>query len=254
MLPKWLVAGLGALLIAFVALLVVQKAHDLQVTFANQKPANTISVSGEGKVTASPDLATVNIGVLSQGSDAKAVKDLNNGKINKIIDFIKAQGVDAKDIQTSQFYSYPQYDYRNGTNNITGYQANQTITVKVHGVDKDQKKLETVLDGAVNNGANEIQGVGFSFENPDDLKQQARKMAIQQAKEKAQELAQEAGLKLGKVVSVSESGGYYPGPIPYAMDAAKGLGMGGGGTSVAPNVEPGSQDITQTMTVVFELK
>lgn len=70
MLPKWLVWGLGGLLILLVAILTVQKGYDLTATFKNQKPVNTISVSGQGKVTAVPDLATINIGVLSQGTTA----------------------------------------------------------------------------------------------------------------------------------------------------------------------------------------
>lgn len=249
--PKWVVQGLGGLLIAFVALLIVQKVYDLQVTFKNQKPANTISVSGDGKVTAVPDLATVNIGVLSQGASAVEVKNQNNNKVNKVIVFIKAQGIDVKDISTSQFSFYPQQDYNNGSPKITGYQGNQSVTVKVRGVDKDQSVLEKILDGAVNNGANEIDGVNLSVENPDSLQQQARVLAIGKAKAKAQELAKEAGLTLGKVVSIAESNAGYPVPMPYAY------GMGGGGgaeKSIAPNIQPGSQDITETMTVVFEVK
>ena len=141
-LPKWITMGLGGLLLALVALLVVQKAYDLQVTFKNQKPANTISVSGEGKITVSPDMATVNIGVLTQGNGAQDVKDKNNTKINQITDFIKKQGIDPKDIATSQFNFYPTQDWSGGVAKITGYQGNQTVTVKVRNVDKDQKTLE----------------------------------------------------------------------------------------------------------------
>lgn len=252
-LPKWLVGGLGGLLIAFVALLVVQKAHDLQTTFKNQKPVNTISVSAEGKVTATPDLATVTIGVLSQGTTAVDVKNQNNDKVNKVVAFIKQQGIADKDITTSQFSFYPQQDYNNGSPRITGYQGNQSVTVKVHGVDKDQAVLEKILDGAVNNGANEINGVNLTMEKPEDLQQQARKLAIANAKIKAQELAQEAGLTLGKVVSIAENSGGYPGPIPYAMDSV-GIGFGGTSKSIAPSFQTGSQEITESMTVVYEVK
>lgn len=253
-LPKWLVYSLGGLLVVFVALLVIDKADSLNSKISGKKPDNVISVSAEGKVDARPDMATVTLGVLSQGTTAVEVKNQNNEKVNKIIEYIKQQGVPEKDITTSQFYFYPTQDYRDGRSIITGYQGNQTVTVKMYGIDKSQEQVEKVLDGSVNSGANEIQGVQFSFKDPDDLRQQARKLAIAKAKEKAQELASEAGLKLGKVISVSENGGYYPGPIPYAGDA---YGMGGSAVaqkSVAPNVQPGSQDIIQTMTVVFEIK
>lgn len=251
--PKWLVSGLGGLLIAFVALLIVQQGYSLKTVIKNQKPANTISVSAEGKIKSVPDLATVTIGVMSQGATATEVKDSNNKKINKIIDFIKAQGIKSEDITTSQFSFYPQQDWQSGKGVIIGYQSDQTVTVKVKGVDKSQNVMEKVLDGAVNNGANQIQGVYFGFENPESVQQEARKLAIDNAKTKAQGLAKEAGLTLGKVVSISETNSGMGTPIVYA-GAAMGMGGGGMDKSVAPNVEPGSQDITESMTVVFEVK
>lgn len=255
-LPKWLVNGLGGLLVVFVALLIIQQGYGFSQLMKNQKPVNTISVSADGKVTATPDLATVTIGVLTQGANAQDVKDKNNAKINKITDFIKKQGIDQKDITTSQMYFYPQQDWQSGTARITGYQGNQTVTVKIRNVDKDQKVLEAVLDGSVNAGANEIQGVNFSFNDPNAMQQQARELAIDNAKQKAQGLAQKAGLTLGKVVSISEMGAGGIQPMPYSLNSA--MGMGGGGVamekSIAPDVHPGSQDITESMTVVFEVK
>ncbi len=251
--PKWVISYLGGVLIVFLALLVIQKVNDLRTTFRNQKPANTISVTGEGKVSAIPNLATVNIGVLSQGATAVEVKNQNNDKVNKVINFIKAQGIDAKDITTSQFNFYPMQSYTGGTPKITGYQGNQNVTVKVRGIDKSQDQLNKILDGSVNNGANQVDGANLSVEKPGDLQNQARKLAIEDAKKKAQELADAAGLNLGKVVSLSESGGY-PGPIMYAPTAAMGQGGGAMDKSVAPDIQPGSQEISETMTVVFEIK
>ena len=251
--PKWLVNGLGGLLVIFIALLIIQQSYNFRQIIKNQKPTNTISVSAEGKVTATPDLATVSIGVLSQGTTAVDVKNQNNDKVNKVIAYIKQQGIADKDITTSQFSFYPQQDYNNGTPKITGYQGNQSVTVKVHGVDKDQTVLGKILDGAVNNGANEINGVSLSVENPDVLQQQAQEVAIANAKVKAQALAKAAGLTLGKVVSVSETGSNYPVPMPYAMDSVSGFG-GAAVKSVAPNIQTGSQDITENMSVTFEVK
>ncbi len=250
-LPKWLILSLGGLLVVFIAILIVQKGYDLNTAISNRKPANTISISGEGRVSAVPDLATVTIGVLSQGSTAVDVKNQNNDKVNKVVAFVKSQGIEDKDILTSQYSFYPTQDYNNGTPKITGYQGNQSITVKVHGVDKSQVVLEKIMDGVVNNGANQINGVNLTIEKPTDLQNEARKLAIADAKIKAEELAKEAGLSLGKIVSISESGGY-PGPISYAYDTmAKGIG---GGASIAPDIQTGSQEILQTMTVVFEIK
>jgi len=260
LLPKWLINGLGGLLIIFVAFLIVQQVYNFSTAIKNQKPANTISVSGEGKISATPDLATVDLGVMTTAATATDAKNQNDTKINQIIAFVKQQGIAAADIKTQQLNLYPQQSYGGimvpsgapSTPKITGYQANQTVEVKVHGVDKDQSVLEKVLDGAVNSGANEVDGVNFSFNNPDSLQQQAQEAAIANAKTKAQALAQASGLNLGKVVSVSESNNVFPGPVPYAVNSA--MGLGGAAKSVAPDIQPGSQEVDETMSVTFEVK
>jgi len=250
-LKPWMWYSLAGLLGVFLLLMVIQQIFTVKENFKSTLPKNTISMTGEAKVSAVPDLATVNIGLLTEAKTAKDAQANNVEKINKVVDFIKQQGIDAKDIATSQFNIYPSYDYANGKSTITGYQANQTVTVKVHGVDKSTDVLSKILDGSVANGANQINGVQMTFEDAENLRQEARKQAIDKAKQKAQELADQAGLKLGKVVSISESNVSTPQPMTY--------GMGGGGSDVAmkssaPSIETGSQDITALMTVVFELK
>lgn len=251
MIPKWLIQGLGGLLIAFVALAVAQKGFEVAKNFKSEKPENTISISAEGKVTAQPDMAVVNLGVFSQGSNAAALQDQNSQKANKVVEFIKSQGIKAEDIVTSQFSIYPQYDYSGGSNKLTGYQASQTVAVKIKGKDDLGGRVGKILDGATDNGANEITGVYFTIEAPDDLRQEARKKAIAQAKIKAQELADEAGIRLGKVVSISESAGGYPVPLYY--DKAVPEGRGGSVNSV-PDIQTGTQEITESVTVTFEVK
>lgn len=248
---KPLLKIIGALLAVFLGLLVIQKASDLYKTFSSSRvPENTISMSAEGKVTAVPDLASVTVGVLTTGSTAKAATDENNRSIARITEAIKKLGIDAKDMVTSNLSVYPTYTYTGGKNEINGYQANQNLTIKVHGVDKSTDLLNKVLDASVTEGSNQIQGVTLGFDDPDNLRQQARSLALQKAKQKAEELAKEAGLRLGKIVSISEStgSGY---PVPYMVE---GRGMGGGGAESAANIQTGTQDITETMTVVFEVK
>lgn len=241
-LPKWTIKTLAWLVIILLALLVVNLLKNLHGS------SQIMKISAEGKVSAVPDLAVVTIGVVSQGVNAIDVKNKNNEKINKIIDFIKQQKVDAKDITTTSFYASPTYNYANGQNTITGYQANQSITVRVYDIDKSQEQLEKILDGAVNNGANEIQGVNFSFINPEKQIQSARKLAIKNAKEKAEELADEAGLSLGRVINIVENSSNRPGPMPYAA-----LSVSNKAGSVAPNIEPGNQEVIETVTLVFEV-
>jgi len=264
-LPKWLVNSLGGLLVIFVAFLIVQQAYNFNNVIKNQKPVNTIAVSADGKVTATPDLATMTIGVQTAGATAQTVKDQNNAKVNAVLAFVKQQGIGAGDITTSDINVYPQQSYPgvvpmviggggtvDNTPKITGYTGNQTITIKIHGVDKDLSVANKIEDGAVNAGANEVDGVNFSFSNPDALQQQAQQQAIANAKTKAQALAQAAGLTLGKVVSVSETNSNFPGPVPYAVNSA--MGLGGAAKSVAPDIQNGTQDITESMSVTFEVK
>lgn len=244
----------GIFLIVFLGLLISQKGYEVFKLFENKSPQNTIAISAEGKVSATPDLATVSLGVLTQGDTADGVQNESSKKINTIIDFVIKQGIDKNDINTSQFNIYPTQDYRDGKSIITGYQANQTIVIKVRNVNESTNKLSTILGSVTKNGANQVNGVSLSFDDPDQFRQQARELAIVKAKEKAQQLADAAGLKLGRVVSLSETPGY-GGVVPYYGEAA-GIGGGGGGgdKGVYPNIEPGSQDIIASMTVIFELK
>lgn len=247
----WVWQTIGYLVIIFLALAVLDKIHVVSENYKNGTPKNTISMSSEGKVSATPDLATVNVGVLVNATTAKAAQQDMTGKANQIIDFVKKLGIDSSDITTANFSVYPNYNYTNGKNEINGYQANQTVAIKVHGVDKSTDVLGKVLDGAVSNGSNQVQGITFSFNDPDNLKQQARLQAIDKAKQKAQDLAQATGLKLGKITNISEGSYSSPSPMPYAM------GMGGGAAdakSVPSSIEAGSQDVTANITVTFELK
>ncbi len=249
--PRSLTWALGLLLIVVLGLVALDKSYALKGTLENTNPKNTLSVSAEGKVKAVPDLATVDLGVMTNVATAAEAQDESAKKINAIIDFVKQQGVSSDDIATSQFNIYPNQDYRDGKSTITGYVANQSITIKVRGVDKSTDKLSKILGGVTAAGANQINGVNLSFDDPDQFRQQAREQAITKAKEKAQALAQTAGLRLGRVVNVSEAQDFYGGPIPYAA------GLGGApadAKAVAPNIQPGNQDIVANMTVVFEVR
>lgn len=251
----WGVATLlGMLLVVFVAVMIVQQGYNFVQSVKGKKPDNTISVSGEGKVKAVPDVAIVTLGVIAQGKDAKETQNIAVEKINKITAFVKTLGIAKEDITTTQASINPRYNYESGQSKIVGFDSNQNVTVKVRGVDKNSDVVGKLMAGAVDNGANQVYGSQFTIDDPDALQQEARKAAIVKAKQKAEELAQAAGIKLGKVVSVQESTGGY---MPVPMYADKAMGFGGGGMAepaMAPSVEPGSQEITQTVTLVFEVK
>jgi uncharacterized protein len=254
--PKSLVWILGVVLIVLAGMYAIDKGISLAERAGNKvPPKNTMSMSAEGKVTAVPDLATLNVTVITQGTTAAGLQEENNTKVNKIVELVKAQGVDKKDIITSGPNIQPRYDYMSGRNNIVGYDAYQGITIKVRGLDQSTEKVGTILNIATENGVNQSSGVQYSFDDPDKYRQQARELAINKAKEKAQSLANTAGITLGKVVSVSESGGYYPSPVPmYGAAEDKAISSIAPERGSSPAIEPGVQEITASMTIIYEVK
>jgi uncharacterized protein YggE len=207
---------------------------------------DTIAISGEGKVTAIPDIATIDVGLMTEKSDVKNAQLENTTKMNRLIANLKNLGVDSKDIQTSYYNIYPQYDWPNGKQILRGYQVSQGVTVKIRNLDK----IGDILAAAGEGGANQVSGLSFNIDDPEVLRQEARVKALENAKEKAEALARVAGVSLGKIVSFSEYAS-----TPYSayksMDA---LGLGGGGEVPSPTVEAGSMDIVIDVTVSYEIK
>lgn len=206
----------------------------------------TITISGEGKVQSVPDIALVNLGVVSEAKTVKLAQDDNTKKMNKIISAIKSMDVDKKDIQTTNYNIYPKYDYdrERGTSEIVGYNVSQSVVVKV----RDLDKVGEILSRAGELGANQVGGIDFSIDDPDSLRGEARDKAIKNAKDKANALAKGLGVKLGRIVSFNE---YSPTDSYYPVRAyAEGDGIGG----EAPKIEAGSQEVISNVNIVFEIK
>ncbi len=240
-LPVLVSSILGCMLIIFVILLNI---HQFQLIRGNSQ---LLSVSAIGKAESIQDVATVTVGVVTEGQTSQIVKDQNSTKMNQVITFIKQTGIEDKDIKTSQFYISPKYSYNNQQQTVVGYQANQTITVKVRNVDKSSQQLEGIVDGAVTHGANQINGIDFSYGDDDALVQTARKQGIDKAIANARLIAKDAGLNLGGIVNVitSTSGNAQPIFADSNMALAK---------SASPQIELGSQEVFANVTVVFKLR
>jgi uncharacterized protein YggE len=166
--------------------------------------------------------------------------------MQNIIDATKSSGVAEKDITTSGFSLNPVYDYTTGGQIPRGFEASQTLTVKV----RDLDKVGDVLTAVTAAGANQAGGVSFGIDNPDAVQAEARAMAIEKAKAKAQVLAKSLGMSLGRITSFSEgSNGYYP-PAPMMMRAEAYA------DSKAANLElpAGEQDVTSQVTLTYELR
>lgn len=207
---------------------------------------NTVSFSGEGKIVAKPDIAKINLTILTQAATSKAAQDDNSRKSKTVADYLKKQNIDDKDIKTTGYNIYPQYKYSQygGNPQITGYQVNQTMEIKV----RDLGKVSDILDGVVAAGANQVNGMSFEIDNPEALKAEARQKAIDDAKKKANELKSQVGISLGHIVNFSENTGGYPIPI-YAMGRGGGDGMGGG-----PSVPTGENEIMVSVTITYQIK
>jgi uncharacterized protein YggE len=208
---------------------------------------DTITISGEGKVIAIPDIATIQLGLVTEKKTVAAAQKENTDKMNQLNKQLKDQGVESKDIQTSNYSIYPQYDYNNGKQTLRGYQVSQTVNVKIRNLDK----VGDIISAAGTLGLNQVGGLSFDIDEPETLKQEARIKALENAREKANALADIMDVKLGKVVSFNESS-QYPSPIykSYAMDS----GIGGGAAVPAPDIQSGSMEIVIDATVVYEIK
>lgn len=209
-----------------------------------QKTA-TFDVTGEGKVTTKPDIASVTAGISSQAQSVRIAQDQINSIINKVAQALKQAGIDSKDIQTSNYSISPTYDYTAGSQRITGYSANTNILIKVRNLDNVNK----VIDTAVGNGANQISGISFDVDDKTKAQDEARLKAVAEAKKKAMEAAKIAGFKLGRIINYSENFQGLPRPIPLSVGA---LNKAVGGTPT--QIEPGSSEVTVDITLSYEIQ
>ena len=203
----------------------------------------TLKTVGNGSVPLPPDAASVVVGVEITAESLSDAQAEATSTMEAILAAIAARGIADEDVQTASYNVSPVQDYDPQTGmpkGVTGFQVSNMVNVKVSNVDE----LGTLLDDVVGAGANAIYGVTFFNNDPDAAATQARGLAVDDAKAKAQELADAAGLTLGRILAISE-GFASVGPI---YDA-KGGGRAGGETPIAP----GTNAITASVEVLFEL-
>ncbi|MEN9341961.1 MAG: hypothetical protein RIQ54_217 [Candidatus Parcubacteria bacterium] len=232
----------------------------------------SFSVSADGRFVAVPDVAEFTFSVLNQGGkDLAALHTDNTKKTEKVIAFLKNSGIDAKDIKTESYNvtpRYQSYDCPVGVMSVSGsavesamvrpcppadivgYEVNQTVRVKV----RDFSKIGDVVSGVVTNGANTVSQLAFTMDDPALAQAKARENAITKAKEKARSIAGATGFRLGRLLEIQEGGGY---PSPYYRNtltsyAADGVGGAFPEMKAAP-IEAGSQDVTVTITLRYEI-
>ena len=206
----------------------------------------TLSLSTQSDVKMAPDLATVSAGVVTIQRTARGAMEENARRMTAVFAAIRAAGVADRDMQTSGVTLAAQYDYQpNQRPRITGYQATNTVTIRM----RDLNAVGPVLDALVAQGANQINGPTFGLENPDAALDNARTEAMTKAMRRAELYAKAAGLRVTRVVSITESGGYSP-PQPVMMMARMAAA-----DAAAPEtqVAPGEVTLNASVSVVFEL-
>ena len=183
-------------------------------------------------------------GVVTQASDANAAMRANAEQMDKVMAAIRDAGIAERDVQTTGVNVHPQYRYaENQAPTITGYQASNTVSLKV----RDMARLGKVLDALVASGANQVNGPSFEIDEPEAVYDEARKAALAKAQSRATMYAETLGLRVRRIVSISEGGGFEP-PRPMPM-----MAMARGKAETDTAVSPGETTLTANLDVVFEL-
>jgi uncharacterized protein YggE len=207
----------------------------------------TIYVSGEGRVQAVPDVAKITFGNTVTKPTAAEAQTQNTNTMNAFIAAVKKVGIEEKDIQTANFNVYPEYDYTNGKQITRGFTVTQNVEVTV----RDTNKTQDLIQLAGTNNLNQVGGLNFTVDKPENYIDQARKQAMTQARANAESIARNAGFRLGRLTNYSESTN--PGGYPTPMYADKAMGMGGGGVP-APTINPGTNEIYVQVSLNYEIQ
>ncbi len=246
-----------ALILAAVG--VIGTLTSFAVTYSRSVEPSTFrsfTVSAEGKAIGIPDVALFSAGVITEGGkDIAVLQAENTRKTNDIIAFAKENGVEEKDIQTTNYSISPRYEacYNRFDRvcpppRIIGYTISSAITIKV----RDFAKAGDILSGVVDKGANTVSGLSFEIDNQDAILKIARDEAIAEAKAKAQDISASAGFRVGRLLSIQES---YMNPFQFR---AKPMLEMMTDAVVAPRptvtIEPGSQELSVSITLTYEIR
>lgn len=231
---------LGASALLMLACQPVASAHDVH------EPMALISVSATGTSSQAPDTASVSAGVVTQGITAGEAMQSNATMMSAVFDQLKAAGIPAKNIQTSQLSLQPRYNYQDRkAPTIEGYEARNTVSAKT----EDLTSVGPMLDALVRAGVNNINGVQFSIKDSKAAKDAARTDAIKEARAKAESMAEAAGVKLGKLQSLSEGGGSFRPHDQVIVTGARAMSMDSAPTQIAA----GEQSLSVTVNMTYAI-
>lgn len=204
-------------------------------------------VEGTGEVAVIPDIASISVGIEESGATLEAVQKSANEKSKTLVKALKDLGIDEKDIKTTNYSVFPEYDYQGRTPRITGYRVSISYQVKI----KNFEKVNDVLVQVTSSGANVVGSVSFEVNDETKNKKlgEAREEAVKEAREKAQSLASAAGVTLGKILNISET---QEAPSPIGLREAD-IGIGGAPVP-APDITPGETQFSVSVFVSWEIR
>ena len=210
-----------------------------------QKQIPQVSVNGEGKIKVTPDKAIITFGVDNIGKEAAEVKKLNDETVDKVMTFIKKFGIPKTDVQTTAVSLNRNYDY---DKKKYTFNASQTIIILL----KDISKYDSLMMGLVDNGINNITNVCFESSKMEDLKSEARKLAIKEAKHKAEDFVSVLGQKIGKAILISDNSvqNYFPQQTMFKSS----MGMAADGNEPRETLAIGQIEVTANVNVSFLLE
>jgi uncharacterized protein len=211
---------------------------------------DVISVTGTGELYVTPDIGVVEMSVRTENKNVSTATSENSKKMNSIIEYLKGNGVEEKDIKTTSFGISPVYSWedKTGVRSLNSYEVDQSLQVKI----RDLTKVGDIISKATELGANNISSLSFTVDDDEKVKEDVKNLAIKDAKEKAKNLEKNLGVHLVKIVNFSE-GGYYP---TYSYDSSYKTvsGMGVESSSVSPTIQTGQNKMTSTVTITYSIR
>ncbi len=253
---------LGVGVAAVIALLAYTYSSISQARYMTQMPV-TISVSGEGEVFGKPDIASFSFSVNAREADAVSAQNKSAEAVNAILAYLKEKGIEDKDVKVTGYYLNPEYEYPTslpcergycpptGERKLTGYEVNQTVSVKVR--DTKDNRIGMLISGVGELGATNINGPEFTIDDDSSLKAEARAQAIADANEQALKLAKDLNVRIVRMTGFWEDEGGYPMYNSYGME--KSMSMDSAGAApIAPSMPMGENMITSRVNVSFEVR
>ncbi|MCB1511222.1 MAG: SIMPL domain-containing protein [Hyphomicrobiaceae bacterium] len=207
------------------------------------EPPRTISVSASGKIMATPDMATISAGVVTEAQTAAEALARNSVAMRKVIDGLRSAGIAARDIQTSRLDVQPRMDRpKSGRpSQILGYRVSNAVVVVV----RELKALGGLVDRIVALGVNQLDGIQFGISGIELKMDEARRVAMRNAIRRATLYAQAGGASLGQVLTITEGVHRGGGGVYYRARRA---------AAMAAPVAPGELEVSVTVNVTWALR